>query len=103
MALFSIAYLPPISYVAEILKSKKITLEKHEHYIKQTYRNRALIYGPNGMLPLIIPVAHEDLYTKPIHEVKISYANNWQLIHWRTITSCYRNSPYFEFFEDELK
>ena len=102
ISLFSIAYLPSISYVGIILKSKKIILEKHEHYIKQTYRNRSLIYSPNGVHPLIIPVAHDDLYKKPIHEIKISYETDWQKIHWRTIASSYRNSPYFEFFEEEL-
>jgi len=101
--LFSTAYLPSISYVGSIVKSEKIIFEKNEHYIKQTYRNRALIYSPNEIHPLIIPVAHENLYKKPIHDVKISYETNWQKIHWRTISSSYRNSPYFEFFEDDLK
>ena len=106
-SIFSIAYLPPISYIASLISSlgggQVVILEKHEHYIKQTYRNRALIYSPNGILPLIIPVEHNDLYKISIKEVRISYEINWQKIHWRTITSCYRNSPYFEFFEDQLK
>ncbi len=103
ISLFSIAYLPPISYVASLIKSEKIIFEKHEHYIKQTYRNRAMVYGANGVHPLIIPVHHEGNERKPIHERKISYNSQWQKIHWRTITSSYRNSPYFEYFEDDFK
>ena len=92
-----------MSFVARLLKSEKIIFEKHEHYVKQTYRNRALVYGANGIHPLVIPVHHEGNERKPISERKISYDSQWQKIHWRTLTSSYRNTPYFEYFEDELK
>jgi hypothetical protein len=100
--LLSAAYLPPISYMNECLGSGQIILEQHEHYIKQTYRNRANVYGANGLLPLVIPVHHDNLFRIPIREVKISYESPWQNIHWRSITSAYRNSPYFEFLEDTI-
>jgi hypothetical protein len=102
-SLFSTAYLPPISYFSALINADAIVIDMHEHYVKQTYRNRALIYTPNGLHPLIIPVEHKNIYAIPISEVKISYDSPWQKIHWRTITSSYRNSAYFEFFEDELK
>jgi hypothetical protein len=100
--LLSTAYLPPVSYIEECISSGIIILEMHEHYIKQSYRNRTNIYGANGLLPLIIPVDHQNLFQVPIKDVRISYVNPWQKIHWRSITSAYRNSPYFEFFEDEF-
>ncbi len=103
MVLFSTAYLPPISYIKEFVKSEQIFIEYHEHYIKQTYRNRAEIYGANGILALSIPVEHKNLFTIPIREVKISSEQPWQRIHWRSIESAYRNSPYFEYYEEELK
>ncbi len=70
--------------------------------MKQTHRNRALIYGANGILPLIIPVQHENLFSIPIHEVKIVPDTNWQKIHWRSLVSAYRNSAFFEYFEDDF-
>jgi hypothetical protein len=33
-------------------------------------------------------------------EMRISYSEPWQKIHWMTLCSCYRRSPYFEYFED---
>jgi len=96
--LFPIAYLPPVSYVALCCRSGTILLEKHEHYVKQSLRNRALIYGANGILPLIIPVRHDGLATLPVHEVRIDYSTPWQKIHWRSITSAYRNSAFFEYY-----
>ena len=101
-SLFSISYLPPIPYIAACVNAKKIILEKHEHYVKQTHRNRALIYGANGILPLIIPVQHSDLFTVPIHAVKIAYDSPWQKIHWRSIVSAYRNAAFFEYYEDDF-
>lgn len=100
--LLSISYLPPIPYIAACIKSGEIILEKHEHFVKQTHRNRALIYGANGILPLIVPVQHRNLFTIPIEEVLISNDSSWQKIHWRSIVSAYRNSAFFEYFEDDF-
>lgn len=100
--LLSIAYLPPVNYVAACVHQEKIILERHEHYVKQTWRNRALIYGANGILPLIIPVQHKGLFEIPIHEVKIANDSSWQKIHWRSIVSAYRNSAFFEYYEDDF-
>lgn len=101
--LFSISYLPPLSYLQACLTDDEIIIDQHEHFVKQTYRNRCNIYGPNGKQVLIIPVVHEDLYRIPIKEVNISFDSNWNKIHWRSITSAYRNSPFFEFYEDKFQ
>jgi hypothetical protein len=100
--LLPIAYLPPVTYVAACVQPGKIILEKHEHYVKQSIRNRALIYGANGILPLIIPVQHNHLSEVPVHEVKIANDFPWQKIHWRSIVSAYRNSAFFEYYEDDF-
>jgi hypothetical protein len=100
--LLSTAYLPPINYLTAVINHENIVLEKQEHFIKQTYRNRCEILTANGKLSLSIPLikqADKEL----ISEKKISYAEDWQKQHWRAITSAYKNSPYFEYFEDEFK
>ncbi len=99
---FSTAYFPPVSYVMQCISSGEVRIEQHEHFIKQTYRNRCHIYNSNGLLPLIIPVEHIDLHKKPIRDVKISFGADWKKNHWRAICSAYRNAPFFEFLEDEL-
>ncbi|MBK7429849.1 MAG: WbqC family protein [Bacteroidetes bacterium] len=97
--LFSTAYLPPASYILQAIKAGSITIEAHEHFVKQSYRSRCSIYGPNGKQDLIIPIVHEKLYEVPIKEVKIANDSRWQKIHWRSIEAAYKNSPYFEFYE----
>jgi len=76
--------------------------DKHEHYVKQTYRNRCTIYGANGKLDLIIPVEKGRNGHQTMKDVKISYAQDWQRLHWKSMESAYRSSPYFEFYEHKF-
>lgn len=100
--LLSTSYLPNISYLFQVLQHDMVILEKHENFVKQTYRNRCEILTSNGKLSLSIPLV-KQADKELIAEKKISYAEDWQKQHWRAITSAYKNSPYFEFFEDEFK
>ncbi|MDO4224562.1 MAG: WbqC family protein [Bergeyella zoohelcum] len=102
MKLLPIFYLPPISWFAEFLDEKnEVVLEQWEHFPKQTYRNRANIYGANGKLSLIIPIHHNG--KRAMKDIEISYAENWQNLHWKSIKTAYQSSPYFEFYEDKLQ
>lgn len=98
----STAYLPPVPYFSALLKHETVLIEKHEHFIKQTYRNRCEILSANGKLALSIPLQSKAV-KEMITEKRISYAENWQIKHWRAITSAYKNSAYFEYFEEEFK
>ena len=95
-------YLAPLPYYSILLNSASCSIDEHEYFVKQSYRNRCEIYGANGKLKLIVPLHHEK--EKTPHQLKrISYAEPWQKNHWKSIESAYRSSPYFEFFEEELK
>jgi len=101
--LFSTAYFPPVSYMAAWVSAGSVCMEAHEHFVKQTYRNRTSVYGANGRLDLVVPVHHRDLYTQPICEARIADDPGWKKRHWRSIESAYRNSPFFEYYESEIK
>ncbi len=100
--LLSSAYLPNIAYLSQILNHEQIFIEQHEYFVKQTFRNRCEIVTANGKLSLSIPLI-KQADKEIISEKKISYAEDWQKQHWRAMTSAYKNSPYFEFFEDDFK
>lgn len=36
-------------------------------------------------------------------DVLVDDSTPWQRLHWRTLETSYRTSPFFEFYEDELK
>lgn len=100
--IFSIAYWPNLHYFYNLINADEIHIETHDHYQKQSYRNRCSILSANGVLDLSIPVKHQA--TKElVKDVEISYQENWQLKHWRAIVSAYKNSPYFEHFETEIQ
>ncbi len=99
--LLTTAYLPPIEYIEQCLRSD-IQLEVCEHYIKQSYRNRALIATANGIQTLTVPVVH-FANKMPILDVRIDYAMPWQRQHWRSIDAAYSGSPYFMYFQDYIQ
>ncbi|HXI00166.1 MAG TPA: WbqC family protein [Sphingobacteriaceae bacterium] len=96
-------YLPPVEYFSIMLNSKNtIEIECHEHFPKQTFRNRAVIYSPNGSLNLIIPVIKGSNTHTKVKDVKISNEFRWRRIHWMSLQTSYRSSSYFEFYEDDF-
>lgn len=102
IVLLSTAYLPPLNYLSKIIEGEQVVIEKQEYFVKQTYRNRCEILSANGKLSLSIPLV-KQADKEIISQKRISYAEDWQKQHWRAITSAYKNSPYFEYFEDELR
>ena len=46
----SSAYLAPVEYYTKLLAYDRVCIEQHDHYIKQTYRNRCTIAAPDGEL-----------------------------------------------------
>lgn len=101
-ALLTTAYLPNLHYFFYVLNAETVFIEQFEYYQKQSFRNRTQILSSNGVLDLVIPV--EKKATKELtKDISISYTEKWQIKHWRAITSAYKNSPYFDFFEEELK
>jgi hypothetical protein len=97
-------YLAPIPYFQAIKRNEgRFTIEKHEHFRKQTYRNRTTIYSANGKLDLTIPIKHRSLGNMPMKDVRISYDFAWQRQHWLSIQTAYRSSAYFEYYEDDFR
>jgi len=102
-AVLPLFYLPPIEYFTEInIHNPDFLIEKYEHFPKQTYRNRAHIYSPDGLLTLVVPVVKGSKMHTPVKDVKISYDFKWQRLHWLSLQGCYRRSAYFEYYEDDL-
>ena len=102
-AIFPLFYLPPVSYFTLLKENNfEFDLEKFEHFPKQTYRNRATIASPNGSLDMVVPITKGSKLHTPYKDVKISYEDRWQRLHWLSMQTCYRSSAYFEFYEDGL-
>lgn len=102
-AVLPMFYLPPVAYFTQLNTYKPdILIEREEHFPKQTYRNRANIYSPDGRLALTVPVVKGSKMHTKVKDVKISYDFNWQRTHWMSLETCYRSSAYFEYYEDDF-
>jgi hypothetical protein len=96
-------YFPSIAHFVTIANADNIMFEMDDNFLKQTYRNRTYIYGANGKLTLNIPVIHSQKNRQKYRDVKIFNEENWQSLHWKSLLSAYRTSPFFEYYEDELQ
>ena len=101
-AVISSCYFPSVSWYEQVLKQEEIILDVHEHYYKQTNRNRCTIVTANGLMPLIIPVNTLGNHT-PVKEVKIDYTYAWQRVHLHAIISAYAHAPYFEHYRSRIE
>lgn len=103
--LLSSAYLPPVDYFAAIARYGGALVEACENYQKQSYRNRCTILTANGKMNLNIPVLRggENLsHSVPITEIQIDYQENWPIRHIRAMEAAYMNSPFFEYYIDDI-
>jgi hypothetical protein len=81
------------------LQEENPVLDQHEHFRKQTWRNRYRIIGPNGIQDLTVPVVYQGNHV-PMQDVKIDYSERWQQKHWGAIKAAYGQSPFFSFYAD---
>lgn len=95
-------FLPSLEYFCALFPVETIQLEKHEHFNKQTYRNRCHILAAHGVERLSIPILVRTGKVI-ITDVQIDYTSRWQLNFWRTLQSAYAKAPYFEHYSDDLK
>ncbi|GGH00364.1 WbqC family protein [Mucilaginibacter phyllosphaerae] len=102
-AVLPMFYLPPVDYFTKLNAFKPdVVFEKEEHFPKQTYRNRAVIYSPDGRQTLTVPIIKGSKNHTITRDVKISYDFRWQRLHWMSLQTCYRRSAYFEYYEDDF-
>lgn len=99
----STAYLAPVSYYCQLMANERVLIEQHENYIKQTYRNRAIIATANGPMSLTVPVEHCKGQKIPIRDLRLSDHGNWRHLHWQAIQSAYDRSPFFEYYADDFR
>ncbi|WP_269684026.1 WbqC family protein [Flavobacterium lacustre] len=96
-------YFPSISHFVALTQSERITFETADNFQKQTNRNRTYIYSPNGIQLLNIPVKHSKLSHQKTKDIQIENDFEWQKQHFKSLEAAYRSSPFFEYFEDDIR
>ncbi len=94
-------YFPSISHYIAMIQAKSVTFEVEDTFQKQTNRNRMYIYSPNGIQMLNISVKHDSANSN-FKDIKIDNQYNWQKNHFKSLEAAYKNSPFYEYFVDDL-
>jgi hypothetical protein len=97
------SYFPSISHYVAMAQADCITFEMEDNFQKQTNRNRTYIYSPNGIQLLNIPVKHSKEIHQKTRDIRIENDFDWQKQHFKSLEAGYRSSPFFEYFEDEIR
>lgn len=96
-------YFPSISHFVALLQAENIIFEVEDNFQKQTNRNRTYIYSPNGIQLLNIPVKHSKTAHQKTKDIQIETEFDWQKQHFKSLEAAYRSSPFFEYFEDDIR
>ncbi len=100
--LLNTAYFPPVEYFSKIKQYENVCIEQYESYGKQSYRNRCEIMFANGIMSLVVPITKAPQRKMLIKDTLIDYAVKWQKLHFKSIESAYKNSPYYDYYIDDL-
>lgn len=100
-ALLSTTYFGPIQWYQKLNRYSEAVIERCENYPKQTFRNRCVIATANGTQALAIPVSRGN--TPLTKDIRISSHGNWRHVHWHALMSAYGESPFFEYYEDDIR
>ncbi|MDY7395547.1 WbqC family protein [Aureibaculum sp. 2210JD6-5] len=95
-------YFSPIIHFIALAHTNEATFEVEDNYQKQTYRTRCYIYGANGKQLLNIPVLQGNSKQKT-KDVLLDNSISWQRQHIKSMASAYKSSPFYEFYEDDLR
>ena len=99
MTLLSTTYFGPVQWYQKLYRADEVQMEQWESFQKQTYRNRCLIATTNGIQALTVPVERVPL----IRSVRISDHGNWRHLHWNALQSAYGESPFFDYYQDDIR
>ncbi len=129
-ALLQTTYFGPIQWYQKLYRYDHCMIEQHDSFQKQTYRNRCVIATANGTQALTVPIIHNGelkienydmtqdntaanksnhnsqfsiLNSQLVKDLRISDHNQWRRIHWNALQSAYSESPFFEYFADDIR
>jgi hypothetical protein len=94
---------PPVQWWLLTADATTVILDKYEHYVKMSERNRYRVSGSNNSILLTVPMVNGRDQSTPMHSVDIFNEQRWQVQHWRTLHSVYNRSPYFFHYETSLR
>lgn len=99
---YDLQYFAPVIFYFKLDSSSNCVFEQYDMFQKMSFRNRCTLPGANGAISLTVPLLGGREQKTLMKDVRVDNKEDWQARHWKTITSCYNKSPWFDFYRDEL-
>lgn len=99
----------PISWYSDLIREGGTAcIDSCDRYQKQTSRSRCRIATANGVQTLSVPVTlpphnPDGSLNRNIRDVRISDHGDWRRVHWNALLSAYGESPFFDYYADDLR
>ncbi len=100
--LLSTTYFGPVQWYQKLYRYDRVFIERCDTFRKQTYRNRCVIAAANGAQALTVPV-ERAAGAQQVRDIRISDHGNWRHIHWHALLSAYSESPFFDYYADDIR
>ena len=97
------AYFPNISVLCRMAHADVAIWADSFQYSKHSTINRTRIKTVSGASWLTVPVLTAGRKSQSISRVEIDKAHFWRQAHLRSLEVSYQNSPYYNFFAEEIK
>lgn len=101
--LLSSFYFGSVEHHALLARNARVIIDTGEHYVRQSYRTRTGIIGPNGKQELSVQIVHDHGRKMPMRDVRLSYAESWPQQHVHAIRSAYGQTPWFIHYIDDIE
>ncbi|MFM1929552.1 MAG: hypothetical protein RL387_880 [Bacteroidota bacterium] len=102
MVLTELQYFGTISYIKSLFNAKEICFDPNETFAKMSFKNRTIIASAQGALNLSIPIIGGRDQKNSISTIQIDYSTPWQMHHIKSIQTCYKRAPFFDYYEESL-
>ena len=100
--IIELQYFSPFVAFKYSIVSTNIFFDIYEKFRKMSFRNRCVIATANGLQNLTVPIEGGRDQKAAFKDLRIANRYDWQMQHWRTISSAYSRSPWFGFYEPGL-
>ncbi len=100
--LTELQYFGTISYIKSIIEARTINFNENELFAKMSFKNRTIIASAQGPLNLTIPIVGGRDQKNKLKDIQIDYSTDWHKLHLKSIKSCYKRAPFFDYYEESL-
>jgi hypothetical protein len=96
-------YFAPSIFYFSLSRANHGIFDIYEPYRKMSFRNRCALAGANGPIHLSVPLVGGRGQRTLMKDVRILQHDGWQARHWKTITSLFNKSPWFDYHRHDLE